>query len=151
VINSPFPTGDVIARLKAKVDLLRDVGNAADLDSVLESQPAAVPAAYVLGAERGNTPAGASGGLMIQACKAAIQVVLFVRNFSKSDSGGGARSEMDALSRLVDAALINWTPVPGIYKPLWFTSGRDEKFKAGTLVHQRVYSSEFHNRADPNP
>lgn len=151
MLNGPYPCGIVIARLKAKVPALRETGNASDLETALATQANTYPAAFVLTQEQGGTPAGASGGMLIQTCPVVLLVVLMVRNYANTDVGGGARSEMDLLAKAVDAAVLNWTPQTGIYKPAWFTAGRDERYKAGTLVHQRIYRSEYHNRAPSNP
>lgn len=144
-----FPAAEVIARLSDKVRALREIGNSADVRTAIESQPRAVPAAYVLVEERGEKPAGASGGVLIQQVSVAIQVVLIVRNYRQSDTGAAARVEMDVVADLVDGALLNWT-VPG-FKPVWFTAGRDERFESAQLVHQRVYGTGRRIQVNRNP
>lgn len=146
---TPFPAGAVIARLRSKVSLLRDVGSAADLATALKTQPKALPCAFVLVEERGGEPGGASGGVLVQPVAVSVQVVLMVLNVRTTDTGSAARDDMDALATAVDGALVNWTP--GVGNPLWFQAGRDERFAAGLLVHQRIYRSNRRNQVNRNP
>lgn len=139
--TGPFPVASVIARL-GTVSTLRLVGASADLDTATQQEPAAVPAAFVLATERGDKPVGASSGVLVQNVQVAISVVLMIRNFRNTNTGSDARAEMDQLQAAVRAALLNWTP--GIaYRPLSFQANRDEFYKAGLLVTQEIYRTDY--------
>lgn len=137
-------------RITAKVSGLRLVGAAADLDAAIGSSPKAVPAAFVLASERGQKPAGASGGVLMQQIDVAVQVVLMVRNLRDSATGSQARADMDAITDAADAALLNWPPSIE-HDPFWFDAGRDERFDGGLLVHQRIYRTRRRNQIASNP
>lgn len=143
----PYPTADVEARLRDQVSALRYVGNAADLQEALKSPPAAVPAAYVLSSERGDEATGYSDQFA-QPVRVAVQVVLWVRNYS--GHGSGARAEMDALQRAVRASLINWSP-GNEYVELSLEAVRDEHFAAGNLVTQTIFRSRYRLQTGANP
>jgi hypothetical protein len=146
-----FPVAEVIARLREKADLLRLVESAADLQSALDQQPAATPAAYVITARGGNKPAGMSGGVLRQTVNHGVQVVLFVKNYSQAATGGGAAADMDALSKQVDDVLLNWAPTG--YHRLSFAAGQDhpKRNNGAFAILQQRYISEAHIQVDKNP
>lgn len=146
----PYPLDPVEARLRGEVSALRLVGNAADLHTALSAQPKAVPAAYVLRTERGDEPHGYSGGDLVQRMRVAVQVVLWVRNYAATDTGAGARAEMDALQSAVRQALINWQP-SGDFDVLSLEAERDESFNAGSLVAQSVFRTNYRLQTEATP
>jgi hypothetical protein len=137
----PFPTADVLTRLKG-VSALRFVGGAADLGTARLQKPHAPPAAYVVTSETAPPPAGATSGQLIQRAAVAISVVLFVNNVRNQDSGAGARVEMDALIAAVRGAVLNWTP-DAAFEPVSFSASRDEAYEAGWLVVQEIYRTTY--------
>lgn len=144
----PFPLAPVIARLKAQVPALRFVGNAADLRTALEQQPAAVPAAFVVRQERAKPAAGASGGVLIQEMGVDVIVVLYVRNLATAATGEAAVAEMDVLANQVRTALLNWRADAGV-DPLTQNASRDEGYKAGLLITQELYRSRYRIEVRP--
>jgi hypothetical protein len=143
----PFPIADVIARLTATVPALRLVGNAADLQAALKTPPLTTPAAFVLGAEKGDVPRGDTGRL-VQMIQVAVQVVLWVSNYAGGGGGSGARTEMDSLQTLVRTALINWTPDADAFDVLNFQADRDESFAAGNLISQTIFRTRYRLTSD---
>lgn len=140
-MNGPFPLAPVLTQLRT-VSALRYVGNAADLRSALDQQPAAVPAAFVVRQERARPSAGASGGVLVQQMDVDVIVVLYVRNVAGSASGEGAAAEMDTLAADVRTKLLNWRPAEGV-EPLSMNASRDEGYRAGTLIAQELYRSRY--------
>lgn len=140
-MNGPFPLAPVLTQLRT-VSALRYVGNAADLRSALDQQPAAVPAAFVVRQERARPSAGASGGVLVQQMDVDVIVVLYVRNVAGSASGEGAAVEMDTLAADVRTKLLNWRPAEGV-EPLSMNASRDEGYRAGTLIAQELYRSRY--------
>jgi hypothetical protein len=149
VTLGPFPTAPVIARLVALVPALKAVSHAADLQAAIDGAATAsiAPAAYVVIGERGERPAGASGGVLIQQVAVAVQVVSIVRNFARAATGADARAEMDALLAAERAALINWSP-GAEFKAIWFQAGRDEIYKGGALITTHIYASGYRIQAN---
>lgn len=140
-MNGPFPLAPILNRLRT-VAALRFVGNAADLRTALDQQPAAVPAAFVVRQERARPAAGASGGVLVQQMDVDVIVVLYVRNSAGAASGEGAAGEMDATATAVRTALLNWRPSDGV-EPLTMNASRDEGYRGNTLIAQELYRSRY--------
>lgn len=146
----PFPVTPVLERLREHVQALLLVGDAADLDTALDQQPAKDCAAYVTSAEIGGRPRY-TGDQHIQNVDVTLRVVLMVRNFSGQGSGSGARRQMDEqVIPGVRKALIGWTPVDA-FDALSFQAGRDEKYRAGWLVNQQVFVTNYRTQHTPLP
>jgi hypothetical protein len=146
------PVAPILDRLTGKVDLLRVVESAATLQTALKQPPSAMPAAYVVTARGGRPQAGASGGRLVQGVLHGLQLVLFVRNYARSDTGAGAAAEMDQLIAVCDAALLNWSPAEG-FEPfvLAQTAGQDIPSSAGVLISQQLYQTKSRIQLDRNP
>jgi len=138
----PFPVGDVIARLKAQVPALKYVGNGADLRAVTQNGPNVVPAAYVLVEEKGDKASVATGGVVVQSVHAAVQVVMYVRNYAQEQTGAAARKDMDQLMGAMRTALVGWKPTEN-FMQLTFMANRDESYVAGLLCTQEIYRSQY--------
>jgi hypothetical protein len=146
----PFPAAAAEQRLRDQVPALRAVGNAADLQTALKAQPAAVPAAFVLREERGDEPAGYSGGSLVQRIRVALIVVLWVRNYAAAGTGSGARCEMDALQTAVRTALVGWSPDEA-FDVLNMQAERDEGYDGGNLVAQSIFRSFYRLQTEDMP
>lgn len=144
----PFPLAPVVNRLREPGSPLRYVGNAADLGAALDQQPAAVPAAYVVRQERARASAGASGGVLIQQMAVDVVVVLYVRNHAQAAHGAAALEEMAAVIGYVRTQLLNWRADNGV-EPLTMNASRDEGYKAGLLINQELYRSEYRIEVRP--
>lgn len=140
----PFPLSPLVDRL-TPIPELRVVGIAADLATALKALPATIPAAYVVREERAlETTYGT--GVQLQKVDAAIAVVYFVRNYARSDTGGGARDEMDALIAAGRARLIGWRPSSD-YTPLRLHSSNENVYSGAVLVSQETYLSTYRVRS----
>lgn len=144
----PYPTALVETRLRESVSALRLIGNSADLEEALKTPPTAVPAAFVLRSERGDTPNDYTNEFN-QNVRVAVQVVLWVRNFSGT-AGSGARTEMDALQKSVRTALLNWSAGTE-FEPLNLDAERDESFRGGELVCQTIFRSSYRLQTGVTP
>ena len=114
------------------------------------SRPAKECAAYVTAAEMGGR-ARYTGDQHIQNVDVTLRVVLMVRNYSGQASGSGARRQMDEqVIPGVREALVGWTPVDAV-DALSFQAGRDEKFRAGWLVSQQVFVTNYRMQHTPTP
>lgn len=139
----PISTASAIALLQ-ELSELKLVGTASDLQTALAQKPRAAPAAYVLVQEKGRPPIGLSG-CMCQDIDVALQVVLFVRNAAKAESGSGAREVLDQVIAAVREALVGWQPLAKA-DPLWLQASRDEMLAGDWLVGQQVFASRYQIR-----
>lgn len=139
----PFPVTDAIARLETKAGaILHQVGNAADLATALAQEPRVDVAAFVTIAERGRE-IKYSGAVALQNVDVTLRVVLFVRSFASQGTGAGARDLMDnEVIPAVRSALFGWTPGDA-FNALSFQASRDESYKAGWLVSQEIYITDY--------
>lgn len=146
----PFPVHQVIQRLADEAAVLLYVGGAADLQTAIDQSPHAAVAAYVTTAELGGR-AKYTGPLTIQNADVTIRVVLMVRNHGGERAGTGAREQMDLeVIPAVRRALIGWTPQDA-FDSMHFQAGRDEAFRAGTLVTQQVFGSSYRIQQQAKP
>lgn len=139
----PFPEDLLITRLREQLPELKLIGGAADLATALEQAPAAVPAAFVVATETSASPYGYSGGVLAQKTAAVIGVVLFGRNYAKAATGEVAAAELRVLRARVRSVVINWSPQPGVVKALSHMGGRNESYKAGRIVAQELFRSDY--------
>lgn len=136
-----FPIAPVIAHLAGLKDL-KLVSHSADLTTALRTPPNAAPAAYVLGSSRAQPPQFTGEDSFDQTAAAAVQVVLWVRNYASQRAGIGARNDMDALINQVGERVVGFHTTEE-FTPLWFGSGTDEHYDGGWLIHQLTFYSEF--------
>lgn len=142
-----FPVEPTLQRIRDQVPALKLVEPCTDIRSAIEQKPNAFPAAFIVTARSGGKPAGASGGMLIQAVAHGVQVVLFVKNFSAAATGAAAAKEMDGLIKALDDALLNWTPHPDFH-PLSLATGQDIPYGgAGVLIAHEAYRSRSGIRA----
>jgi hypothetical protein len=138
-----FPTAAAIERLSG-LSQLKQLGDAADLATAIEQKPRGVPAAFVVHQRQGDKPIGVSNKVLLQNIRVSVQVVLFVRNAGRADSGAMARREMDALQEAVDGRLMGWSPDGfGKFGPLHFVAARDEFYATGWLCSQVIYETQY--------
>jgi hypothetical protein len=139
----PYPLAGIVQRLAA-ITALRSVGISADLAAALKSAPGAVPAAFVVREERAiETTYGT--GVQVQKVDAAVAIVLFVRNYRESDSGAGARDEMDALLAQARAQLLGWRP-SGEFGALRLHASNENIYSGALLVSQETYLSTYRTK-----
>lgn len=139
----PFPVSEVITRLQEQAgQSLHQVGGAADLVTALAQEPRVDCAAFVTIAERGRE-IQTSGNAARANVDVTIRVVLFVRHAGSAADGFGARAEMDnSVLPAVRGALFGWSPSDA-FDSLQFQASRDESYKAGWLVTQEIYTTNY--------
>lgn len=136
----PFPASGVIERL-ANVSQLKFIGTATDLRAALESQPKVTPAVYVSIQEQFGVPKGFSGGVMVQECTVAIQLVIFASSYA--NAGVDAQKHVDDVLRpAIRGALLAWSPSPG-FTTLSLQASRNERYTPPHLVAQEIYRSGY--------
>lgn len=143
-MNVSYPVAPVIEQLRASVPAIKLVGASADLTAALTTPPPVSPAAYVLQSSRGHPPqwSGAGDTDFVQNADAAIQVVLWTRNYAQARTGASARKDMDQLLDAVAAGLLGFAPA-NTFVPLSFDRSTDEHYDAGWLTSQIVFLSNF--------
>ena len=113
----PFDTSLVVARLKAEVPALREVGGAADYAAVQELRSFPAPSAYVIFAD--ETGSQGPRGPRVQPAVTRFGVALAVRNY-RPGAGDQLGDEMRQVVGQVRSALIGWVPpVPGATAITW--------------------------------
>lgn len=134
---------ETAARLVAEVPALALVGGAAEFQRAAETNPTAVPAAYVLPQDE-SPGARPFSGDDVQKIDVSMAIVLVIRNVA--DTKGGAA--LDALKPLRDAvkvALLGWVPIEG-YASLSRGPSSLLAFRDGHLWWQDTYRSSFYER-----
>jgi hypothetical protein len=147
-VIGPYPVAPVLARLKAQVPELRQIGHCGDLKTALSQQPLAAPAAFVVRQERARPSAGASGGVLVQLVDVDVILVLYVRNQAQAATGGAAAADMDALVASCRGALLNWSAAPGV-SPLTQNASRDDSYQGGALIVQELFRSDYRIEVRP--
>ena len=138
----PFPVSSVIDRLRLRAPVLKLVGDAADLDTALAQEPRVDVAAYVTIYEQGRQ-IKYLGSVAQQNCDVTLRIVLFTRHYGSQETGSGARQVMDAeVIPEVRGALFGWTP-DDAFNALSFAAGRDERYRAGWLVTQQIFTTDY--------
>lgn len=138
----PFPVSSVIERLQLRAPVLKLVSDAADLSAALEQEPRVDVAAYVTLHEQGKL-IKYMGSVAQQNCDVTLRIVLFVRSYALQETGSGARQIMDnEVIPEVRGALFGWTPSDA-FNALSFAAGRDERFRAGWLVTQQIFLTDY--------
>jgi hypothetical protein len=136
----------IVARLeatKAQTGLKR-VGGAAAFQAAVETNPAAVPAAYVftLDETAGPNPVAPD---VIQRVSASIGVVLVARNLSDA-KGAAAGQDMETLRAAVKAVLLGWSPAEG-HDPLERGRAHLLAFRDGHMWWQDAYTTAYFDRS----
>ena len=105
---APFDVRPVIERLRSKVDVLRDVGQAADFAAVFERSPP-LPSAYVVLEEERFDSADYSEHGEIRTT-VILAVLVGVRHFRVADRGAAHADEARQILGRTRAALFGWEP-----------------------------------------
>lgn len=125
----------IVARLKAEVPDLRQVGIAADLDAVLKGgtagQHTGASAFIIATGERGGQPALAAGAYR-QPITETVSVIITVREISNRQ-GNKPALELEALKVAVRNAIAGWRPA-GAFAPFAMTLGTIVAFRPGFLA-----------------
>ncbi|WP_437871293.1 phage tail terminator protein [Methylorubrum extorquens] len=99
----------IIERLRAQTDTpFAIVEGAAELASLGNAQPNALPAAYVFTAEEAAEPNDRIGAVL-QRLEIDVAVVIVAGNVSDA-TGAAAASDMESLKRAARKALVGWQP-----------------------------------------
>lgn len=129
----------IIARLKAEVPDLHEVGVAADLAAILEGKlpnQTRASAFVVAMNERGSTP-GLATGAFTQEVIETISVILTVRSIDNR-AGNKAVDEVEGLKAAIRGAIAGWAP-PGAFDVYALSRGSVLAFKPGYFA----YAMEF--------
>ena len=136
---------EIKARIAATVPMLKLVGEAADFQSAVETNPTLTPACFVYLLEEKPEPC-ATGNLLIQRVHAGVGVVLVVKNL-KDNKGVAARGDMETLRKLVKAALFGWQPTTGL-DPLERGNGFLLAFRDGHMWWQDSFLTQYYDRSE---
>lgn len=133
------------ARIKAMVPAVKFVGEAADFQSAVESNPVATPAVFVIELEETAAPSKTSDVVVSQLVRAAVGIVLVVRNLSDA-KGVAARGELRQLRQLVKDQVFGWQASPELDP---FERGNSSllAFRDGHVWWQDQYLTSFYDRS----
>lgn len=136
----------VIAHLEAhKAALgLRLVAGAAEFQAAADTNPTAVPAAYVLALSEVAGPNPVAPDVH-QRVAVEIGVVYVVRNVADA-KGAAARADMEVLRAAGKAKLLGWSPAAG-YDALERSRSQLLAFKDGFMWWQDGYTTAFFDRS----
>lgn len=134
---------ETATRLRTTVEQLRLVGGSIEFEAAVASQPAVMPAAFVI--PLGEDPKPSQGANFIrQQIRISLGVVLAVRNVADT-KGEAAQVDLDTTLRpAVQAALLGWSPADA--EPLERGAGRLLGFKNSVLYWQDVYHTNIYAR-----
>jgi len=99
----------ILGRLRDQVEPLRLVAGAAGFSAASESNPPAVPAAYVFRTGEAASDEASIDAPFLQRIELTIAVVLVVRHVGGTP-GDGAAGDLEALAQAVKAALRGFAP-----------------------------------------
>jgi hypothetical protein len=134
----------IVARIKANVPIVKQVGEAADFQTAVENNPKVTPACFVISlAEQPELPAFAD--LMQQTVRVAVGVVIVIKNVADV-SGAAAKVNLDAVRNQVKDQLFGWVPAPG-FDPLSRGASNLLVFKDGYMWWQDVYLTSYFDRS----
>lgn len=131
---------EIIARLKAQVPALKLVGGVASFQGASESNPPALPAAFVFTVDESADENGLDVP-MIQQVEVTLAVILVVRNVVDA-RGAAAGTDMETLRDAVLAALLGWTPDPE-HDPLARRQSTLLAFRDGHMWWQDTWSTRY--------
>lgn len=103
---------ETIDRLKAQVPMLKFVSGAASFQQASQSNPPAVPAAYVILFGEQAGPNRLADMQVMQQVKATVGICLVTRSVVDA-RGAEASNDMDELRKEVKSALFGWAPAEG--------------------------------------
>lgn len=129
----------IIARLKAEVPDLHDVGVAADLAAILEGKlpnQSRTSAFVVAMNERGSTP-GTAANAFTQELVETIAIILTIRSIDNR-AGDKAVDEIEGLKSAIRTAIAGWAP-DGAMDVYALSRGSVLAFKPGYFA----YAMEF--------
>ncbi len=137
---------ELMARIRDTVPEIKFVGEVADFQSAVESNPVALPALYVIELEENASPGKFSDVVILQSVRASVGLVLVVRNLS-DNKGAAARSELRVLRDLVKAQVYGWQAASK-YDP--FERGQSHllAFRDGHVWWQDQYVTSFNDRSE---
>lgn len=131
---------EIITRLRAELPVLRTVAGVADFQRASESNPKAVPAAYVFIVEE-SADENSVDAPFIQEVDVTLAVVLVVRHVGDT-LGAAAGVDMDSLRADVLAALMGFSPI-AVYDPLARRKSALLAFRDGHMWWQETWSTRY--------
>lgn len=134
-------TPAIIARLKAEVPALRIIDGAAGFQRASESNPTAVPAAYVFTVDE-SADENSIDEPMIQHIEVTLAVVLVVRHVGDA-TGAAAGSDMDSLRDAVLVALMGYRP-DADHDPLARQRSTLLTFRDGHMWWQETWATRYY-------
>lgn len=136
---------ELILRIRELVPEAKFVGEAADFQSAVESNPIDTPAVFVVELEETAAPSQFSDVVVSQRVRAAVGIVLVVKNLSDA-KGVAARGELRALRQLVKDQVFGWQAA-AMYDP--FERGHSHllAFRDGHVWWQDQYLTSFYDRS----
>lgn len=135
----------IATRLDTQVAALLHVGGAAEFAAAAETNPLAVPAAYVIALQETPGP-NQLGNDVHQRIVAHVGVVLVVRNVADT-TGAAAQADLKTLRAAVQTALLGWQPATG-YDPLERAAPSGLlAFKDQHLWWQDAYATAYYVRS----
>jgi hypothetical protein len=120
----------ILTRLKGQLTGFKEVGNAADLDALIDSV-VPTPSAYLMPISESAEDNELIGGFQ-QRLTIGFWVVLAISNL-RDTTGAAAINELTVQRTKVKAALLGWAPEPAIGEPVRFSVGHLLRFKDGVL------------------
>lgn len=135
---APFDTALVIARLRAEVAQLRQVGGAADYAAVADLRGFVTPSAYVIFAGESASSAPGPRGARVQPADTRFGVALAVRNV-RAGAGDQLGDELRQIIGATRMALIGWQPPAPGATPLRWESGEVMDYDHSTVLYVESY------------
>lgn len=135
---------EIVARLKANAPLIKLVGQSADFQTAVESNPKVAPACFVIALQENPEPPMAAS-VMQQKVHVALGVVIVVRNVGDT-SGAAAKTTLDTIRAQIKDQLYGWVPTPGL-DPLERGASNLLIFRDGHIWWQDVYLTSYFDRS----
>ncbi|MDQ2822963.1 MAG: hypothetical protein M3Y65_21720 [Pseudomonadota bacterium] len=135
----------LLARIRDTVPEIKFLGEMADFQRAVESNPVAVPALFVIEGDESASPSQFSDVVVSQRVRATVGLVLVVRNLSDAN-GEAAKSELRQLRQLVKAQVFGWQATAE-FDP--FERGQSHllAFRDGHVWWQDQYLTSFYDRS----
>ena len=112
----------VIARLKAQLPTIRQLGGVADLDAAINGS-VSVPAVFVMPQAEGAELTAPMTGVVRQSFTPSWGVIQVISN-RRDAAGASALTELAPLRQAVRQALVGWVPDATTGEPVYATGGR---------------------------
>lgn len=134
---------DAIKTRLQPMPALKLVGEAPDFQTAVENRPPVTPAVYVM--VLGEKPGPVATDVMIQKVQVAVGVVFVVRNLA-DNKGVAARTDLEALRRVVRDELYGWCAALDL-APFERGEGHLLAFKDGHMWWQDIFITSYHDRS----